>query len=220
MANRIPTPILWMLIITAFTITGCGQTPIVSTPTQIPAPMEEATPPTPAVTLLELVRNISDNNMAVRLVSIYELDKYGKGAVIAIPALIDNLNVDYSEVQVAAIIALGHLGPDAQDAIPGLVDRLHNDGDIHVKSAAATALGFIGDEAIVPDLAAALFEDNPPYDVAISCARSLAIITGEKFTDFDSETGYSIDKDGVPFIVIDARKWWLETGQYHNWSSK
>jgi len=168
------------------------------------------------------VHNILDTDMSVRLVSIYELDKYGKGAIIAIPDLIDNLNVDDQELRVAAINALGHLGPDAKVAIPGLINVLHNDSYYHAKSAAATALGSIGGHMIVPDLAAALLVDNTPhsYDIAISCARSLATITGEKFRDSDSKTGYLIDKNGVPFLVIDARKWWLETGQYYDWSSK
>lgn len=220
MANRIPVLISLMIMIIIIT-TGCGQTPVIPTPTLVP-PMEDETLPTPAATLPELVRNMSDGNMAVRLVSIYELDKYDKDAVIAIPALIDNLNVDDQEVRVAAIIALGHLGANAQAAIPSLINVLHNDSYIHAKDAAATALGFIGDHEIVPDLATALFAENPyhSYDVAISCAVSIARITGEKFTDSDSTLGYLIDENGVPLIVIDSRKWWLETGQYHDWSGK
>jgi hypothetical protein len=216
MANRIPVLISLMIMI--IITTGCGQTPAVSKSTLVP-PIEDETLPTPAATLPELVRNMSDDNMAVRLVSIYELDIYGKDAVIAVPVLIDNLNVDDQEVRVAAIDALGHLGANAKAAIPGLIKVLHNDSYIHAKDAAATALGYIGDHEIVPDLAVALFAENPyhSYDVAISCAKSIARITGEKFTDYDA-IAYTIDKNGTPLIVIDAREWWEQKGQYQDWS--
>ena len=68
--------------------------------------------------------------------------------------------------------------------------------------------------------AIALFsEDAYAYDgLAIECSKSIAKLTGEKFTDFDS-LGYTLDENGVPLIVIDARKWWLETGQFQDWSN-
>jgi HEAT repeat protein len=215
MVNRVYA--LKLVIAISVFVSSCEQKTIMPTVEVIAE--ESANLPTPASTLPELVRNMSSDDMAVRLVSIYEIEKYGSQALIALPDLIDNLQVDDSDVRVASIIALGHLGSSAKEAIPDLVSILHHDSYIHASDAAATALGLIGDRAIIPDLAIALFAENPyqSYDVAISCAKSISMITEEKFTDFDSTTGYLIDKNGIPLIVIDARKWWLERGQFQNW---
>jgi HEAT repeat protein len=174
----------------------------------------------PASTLADLIRDMESDDMGVRLVSIYELEKYGDKAVLAVPALRSNLYVDDFEVQIAAAIALKHLGPNASSAIPDLIYTLHNASYIHTRAEAADALGFVGDRVVVPDLAIGLFEENSYQsdDVAIPCAESIARITGEKFTDSDSTTGYRIDKNGVTFLVIEAREWWLKTGQYQDWN--
>jgi hypothetical protein len=185
-------------------------------------PIETAYLPTPASTLPELVENMSSDDMAVRRVSIYALDEYGDDAVSAIPALRNNLHVDDFQVQTAAIIALKHLGPKASSAIPDLIDLLHSDKNINVSVYAADALGFVGDRTVIPELAVGLFSENPYQsdDVAISCAKSIARITGEQFTDYDSNGAYTLSENGVPYIVLDAREWWLETGQYEDWSIK
>lgn len=186
----------------------------------VPAPpMEERSIPTPASTMQELIRNMSSDDMTVRLVSIYELGKYGNGAVVAIPALIDNLYVEDYDVRVAAAIALGRLGSNAQLATQDLIYMLQNDHYIHARDAAATALGYIGKRQAVPYLALALYDDNPykSYNVPISSAVSITKITGEKFSDSDSTTGYRLNEDGIPLIVIDARIWWLEIGQFQDW---
>jgi hypothetical protein len=178
--------------------------------------------PTPASTLPEIVHDISSDDMAVRLVSLYELEKYGDEAILALPALRDNLYVDDYQVQIAAIIAISHLGSSAKSAVPDLVYILHNDPYIHTRDEAASALGFVGDRTVVPELAIALFAKEKPYEsdyVAISCSVSIARITGEKFTDFDSKYGYLLDENGVALIVIDARKWWQEEGQFEDWSN-
>jgi HEAT repeat protein len=212
MANRI-----YILLMLTF-LASCSQR---STATTIP-PMEIAPLPTAASTLPELVRNMSSNDMTIRLVSTYKLREYGDEAIVAMPALISNLYVDDSEVRIAATIALKNLGPNAQSATSDLVWVLHNDKYIHASAEAADALGFIAGRSVIPDLATELFAENPyqSYDIAIPSAKSIARITGERFTDFDSTAGYTLDRDGTPLIVVDARKWWQEIGQYQDWSSK
>ena len=172
-----------MSLLLTVVLAGCNYSS--SNPTPIPA--EYVPLPTPASTLPELIRNLSSDSMAVRLVSIYELEKYGDEATQAIPTLIKNLYVDDYQVRMAANIALGHLGPKAKSAVPDLVLVLHNDPFIHVKVEAADALGLIEDRSVVQELAIALFsEDAYAYDgLAIECSKSIAKLTGEKFTDFD-----------------------------------
>ncbi|MBC7875698.1 MAG: HEAT repeat domain-containing protein [Anaerolineales bacterium] len=214
---------LTRLTLITFTITclnySCAAKNITPTPV-----MEEGVWPTPASTLQELITNISSEDIATRIVSIYALEKYGDEAISALPALISNLNANDLDLRAAAIYALGKLGPEAKVAVPDLIEALKNDNYIHNRSDAAIALGEIGDLSSIPALGACLFDNSDDrierfdYKDPIYCAKSIAKITGEKFTDSDS-TGYRLNENHIPLIVLDARKWWLETGQFQNWES-
>ncbi len=56
--------------------------------------------------------------------------------------------------------------------------------------------------------------------LAIDAAESIAKITGEHFRDSGFRGGYFSNKQGVPNIIIDARSWWQEKGQYQNWKEE
>ena len=210
--------ILIITFVTVILVAGCAQ----RRASDSSDPIEMPALPTPASTVEELIINLYSDDMNVRLVSIYELQKYGDAASVAVPALISNLHVDNNDVRVASATTLGKLGQDAQDATQDLLYVLENDPYIHARSAAAFALGRIGNQSSVPHLAAALYDQNPynSYDVSISSAVAIAKITGEKFSDHDSTTGFQLNANGIPLIVIDARDWWLNEGQYEDLSSK
>jgi hypothetical protein len=188
-----------------------------------PSPeVETSTLPTPASTLPDLVKNLASEDMAVRLSSIYALEKYGEEAKVAIPGLIDNLYVNDSDIRKAAADVLGKLGPSAGSAVPDLMSVLQNDSSYYARVAAANALGLIDDPRAVPSLVTTLFEEQiyQLHTLEITCAESIAKITGEKFTDVGSKGVYTINDDGIPLIVIDAQKWWQEVGQFADWSNK
>ncbi|MBK9005789.1 MAG: HEAT repeat domain-containing protein [Anaerolineae bacterium] len=200
-------------------LTSCNQMSVKPTPSP---EVEASTLPTPASTLADLLKDLKSDDVAVRLSSIYALEKYGDAATVAIPALIDNLYINDADVRKAAADALGKFGPGAKSAIPDLIHMLRNDSYYHARAAAADALGLIGDPQAVPDLVATLFEEQTYqlHNLEISCAESIAKITGEKFREAGSKGVYSIDNNGLPLIVIDAREWWLNVGQFEDWSKK
>lgn len=199
-------------------ITGCRPKMMPSTP----APeMEVEVWPTPASTLQELISNISNGDDATKIVSIYALEKYGDEASPAIPTLIERLRDRDSDVKIAAIYILGKLGSRAKSAIPSLTYILENEQSHHSRERAATALGDIDDPSAIPALAKCLTDINVEWDgygIQISCAKSIAIITGEKFTDSNSLI-YTLDSNGIPLIVKDAQNWWIEEGQFINWEN-
>jgi HEAT repeat protein len=191
-----------------------------STPT---APVEEEDLPTPASTVAKLIGDVSSEDPGVRLVSIYALGNFGDAAVPAIPALIANLYYEENfEVRKAAAEVLGKLGPLAESALPDLITVLRNrDEYFHARVAAAESLGKINDPGAVPALADALYYEglSGSDGIAITSAKSIARITGEQFRDVDS-LGYALDENGIPLIVLDARNWWQEVGQFQEWGSK
>ena len=84
------------------------------------------------------------------------------------------------------------------------------------------ALGSIGERSSVPVLVQILLDERTlEYHkfLVIDCALSISKITGEKFADMDDGiAGYTINEDGIPLIVVDARSWWEQDGQYQNWN--
>lgn len=220
-----------VIIISVFS-SGCnGGTKIIS-PLSSKETMEaiEMPPyPTAAATLQELIIDLSSNDPLVRIVSMDALEKYGDEASLAVPQLRMNLYYDdFSEVRWHAAIALGRLGSLAKEAVPDLISVFENDDDPGTVFYAIDALGNLGISSIVPRLATALYCDDmfnkqmvytvdACYDYAISSADAISKLTDEHFTD--AGTGmYTLTEDGTPLIVIDARKWWEEEGQYQDWS--
>lgn len=208
-----------VLLLVIITI-GCSQNNTQFRTTEVE--FEKVTLPTPADNLDSLVKNISADDPAVRLVSIRALNKYGKAATMAIPALKEAVYDPITDVRISAIIILGSFGPDASSAVPDLTDILINETTYTVRVQTARSLGQIGSRSAVPSLAETLFENNvhnaTNYDLAIEAAVSIAKITDQKFSGGAPQGGYVLDQKGVPLIVLDAREWWEDTGQYQEWT--
>jgi HEAT repeat protein len=216
--------LVWLILIQLF-LAGCapqGYITPTSRVTDTSDTIEYAPDPTPAATLDELVINLSSDNPRVRVVSAFTLEKYGKDAIVAIPALRVNLSYErYWEVRESAAQALGRLGFDAKEAIPDLVQALSNEGEIsHVREAAAYALGEIAGPEIVPTLVPCIYFQNLELDenlfLSISCAEAIEKLTGKMFVE-NKVMGHALDNQGIPTIVKEARKWWETEGQYQDW---
>jgi HEAT repeat protein len=211
-------------------LSGCTNhiAAISSNTNETKAVAESVSYPTPAATLPELIFGLSSDDPMVRVVSADALGKYGDKAVSAVPQLKDNLYFDNSsEVRRSAVIALGRLGPLAQVVVPDLIFVIENDTATGVVLPAIESLGETGDASSVSHLAAALYCESNFYRersyseegcrvLAIASAESISKLIGEHFVD--AGTGiYILDEDGIPRIVVDARKWWEEEGQFKDW---
>ncbi len=204
---------IFLLLLLLF---GCNQShPELSTPTP---EVEKSSPlPTPPSTLPELIEDLSGDDELAKLSAIYRLAEMGDEATTAVPMLTKNLQDRHSnDVRIAAAFALGEIGPDAKSSIPELSLFMLTDF-AHGSVAAAKSLGKIGDNSAVPALVQAL--DHRYWVVGVTAAESIGILTDQQFTDFGG-SGYILDKDGVPLIILDAKKWWIQEGQYENWSQQ
>lgn len=197
---------------------GCSANLIIS-PTSTSTPLhygEEVTLPTPAEHLDEIIRNISSEDPEVCLVSIQALNKFGNEAIRAVPALRKALSDQSAEIRINSAIQLGRLGSSAVDAVPDLQTILEKDMGDNVREVAARSLGEIGSPSSVPVLATTLYGDNDFLEIA--SAEAIAKITGIHFTDSGYQGGYTVNDQGIPNIVMDARKWWNEKGQHQKWN--
>jgi len=201
-------------------MSGCGSTQLPNISAEraaTPTPdfsFERSTAPTPPATLPELIAALSSENAEIRIGAALVLGDMGPEAEAAVPALARNLYYQGSyEVRESAASSLGKIGPAAKPAVSLLEVALLADF-VHVRRAAAIALGHIGDTAAIPALAQALNDkDNAVSGYA---ARSIATLTDQKFPDRNGP-GFSIDKNGVPVVVAAAIEWWMQQGQYHSW---
>lgn len=203
--------ILIGLIFLLFLLSGCNnyqQTPIV-----------EVVYPTPADNLPELIVNLSSDNLLVQIASTREIYKYGKAADAAIPILINNLYADASPLRISTIVALDEIGEGSIIAVPDLIWVLENDEHPIVRRHTASTLGNLGDSRAIPVLASILYQEDEIFAdefLPMVCADAIARITGENFTDA-GESGFTLDDEGVPLILLDAKKWWEELGQFQDW---
>lgn len=205
---------LYLSVVAIGVLLVCG----CSNEATIQEPVESVLYPTPADNLSELIKNLNSSDMLVRLVSIRELHEYGPESVLAVPALILNLYENPSDIRRAAAIELGIIGPGANESVQDLINVLQTDEAYQVRVSAADALGKIGLEEAIPALADFLYDNQSlSSGLSISCANAIALITGEEFTDVDSRA-YTLNKEGTPLIVVDAREWWESTGKNQNWS--
>ena len=210
--------LMTLLILIVVTL-GCANEPqYVGTPTLL---AEREARPTPARTLPELIENLSSDEPLARVVSAYALRNYDPDEVaIAVPSLVENLHHDYTEVQTSAAYLLGWLGSRAQQAVPDLIATMENNQNpVFVRTSAVSALGNIGDVAAVPALARQLYQSEKDdfFKIEKSSAESIAMLTHQKFRDAgESVYHYS---DDVPWIVIDARSWWEQQGQFQDWGN-
>lgn len=202
---ELPTALLTLML-----LTGCGAGLNDRFPVEL-----TTVPPTAPATLPEVLDALSSYTAEVRITAAYAVPRFGAEAVVAVPALIQNLRYETaSDVREAAAFALGELGPDARSAVPPLIDILQTDHSVNARKAAGEALGKIGESAAVPSLATSLYDDN--MWLALISARSLALIVGEGFPVAES----TLNEEGIPLLVVEARKWWEEKGKYQNWENE
>ncbi len=115
----------------------------------------------------------------------------GPAAESAIPELLIALGDNRSEVRVCAVFVLGVIGKPSKEAVP-LIAPLLWDSDLFVRSAAAGAMERITGLDLVED----------PYD--LDPARACSV--------FGDEPNGS--------ITAKVRAWWVEEGQYSDWTEK
>lgn len=177
--------------------------------------------PTAPSSMPELIESLSDSDYRVRLAATYALKDMGQAAEPAVSALIVALSDDVSDVRASAADALGEIGPRAAPAVPALIEVLRSDDFVHARAEAAEALGKIGEVSAVPALADILYdqEGQEAYSfILIKAAQAIALLTDNSFPDSEpGPHGYRLNDDDVPLIVIAAKEWWENEGQYQEW---
>ncbi len=203
-----------MCLATCLVLIGCSsQQPTAVSPTSV-SEFSNSPVPTAPSSVTDLIAVLSSANDEARIGAANALAAMGSSAEPAVPALTRNLYYRNSDVRKAAASALGSIGPSAQASLPLLVVLLLDDPAIQTRREAASALGKIGNVSAVPALAAAL--DDADQGVAIACAKSISTLAVQDFPDVDS-TGYTLDEDGNPRIVVAAKEWWQQAGQSQTW---
>jgi len=203
-----------LLIAISLLLFGCAN---FSSQGEVLANQEYLPLPTPANNLPDLIKGLSSTSDAVRIVSAGALQYYGKDAIVAVPALIDNLHARNYEVQISAAVALGLLGPSAKDAVQDLIPLLEPTNTHQLRTSVADALGKIRDPLAVPYLAKFLYEDNSFLTGRIS--NAIGNIVHVDFAELN-EPGFTLNDQGVPLIVVDARAWWENVGRYQDWAKE
>lgn len=204
-----------LLVLQILALSGCGKLNLPASP-----PVElEVSPVAKPSSFEQALQYIRSQSIDERLLGMWAVLDYPDEIQEALPIIIQNLNYQQSsEVRSAAARVLGELGPLAKTAVPNLIDVMQTDSVADVRIDVAIALGKIEDTAAVPALAENLNLDKE-YDLAAFSAKSIAQITGQSFPDSNSN-GFRVDEQGVPLIVIGAREWWKDKGQFENWSEK
>lgn len=120
-------------------------------------------------------------------------------------------------------VALVSMGAEAKPAIPQLLQAIQSDR-ADVRLYAAFVLGTIGEasECAVPELADLLWDSDP--FVRSSAAGAIEAITGIDLVminyEIDPEHPGSVGSDSPEGLITEnARIWWLQEGQYLDWSS-
>ena len=102
---------------------------------------------------------------------VWRLAEIGPAAKTAVPALAKLLDSDQPDVRLQALVALGEIGPAAKDAVPKISKLLVSDPFENVRSAAAFALGTIGQRGpAIRALTSALKSDDRFLRVASAWA--------------------------------------------------
>jgi len=89
-----------------------------------------------------LIAEIESNGKCLRTTA-EALERFGKMAASAVPALINLLNNQNAEIREQAVKSLGSIGEPAIDAVPALINALNDEND-DIKCRAAETLGKIG----------------------------------------------------------------------------
>jgi hypothetical protein len=198
-------------------ISACSMVP---TPKLTATPYEEFAN-VPEITLPAningLIIVLQGQDIEARIQAARVVGGMGPGAEAAVPALTQNLNHPYFEVRRAAVEALGNIGPAAKSSIPVLIVTLLTDSYVHARVSAAISLGEIGETICIPALATSLEDESD--SVQVRSAIVIGLLTGQEFPDLNGP-GYSLNEDGIPLIVIAARKWWENDGRYQDWTGE
>ena len=105
-----------------------------------------------------LVKDLSHRDEKVRARAAFKLGEMGKGATVAVPALIEALEDDNVDVVIWSMHALGEIGPEAKSAVPVLQKKLSAD-NFNIRNLAKFALEKIGEHS-VPAIIDKLSADN------------------------------------------------------------
>ena len=151
---------------------------------------------------------------------IITLGNIGPAAEPAVPLLteiLENEKNDFSRS--LAIESLGKIGDPK--ILPALVQVLEAEGGviIDVREEAVQAVANFGEQAhfVVPTLAKLLDDENPYVSELSACA--IAKITSEPLPDSEDECRFVSTENEEARIVIAAREWWREEGQFQDWDS-
>lgn len=168
-----------------------------------------------------LIQNLHyEPTSGVREAAAFALGQVGPDARSAVPELIGVLqNDDVVNVRRAAAGALGRINnPSAVPALASILYEKVIEGkceelvrrypescrlEQHYRGAVSCSCGGeIGH----------IMERTSEW-LLLESAVAIASITGEDFPDADSE----LNEEGIPPIVIAAREWWEEEGQFEDW---
>jgi HEAT repeat protein len=196
-------------------MSGCVN---ITTPIAPPVELEVSPIVTPS-TFDEALLYMKSNSSEKRVLGMWAVLDYLDETQTALPFIVQNLYYQQdSDVRSAAARVLGELGPLAKLSVTDLLKVMQADPSPDVQVDIAIALGKIGDPMAVPALVDNL-HDYKNNNLAAFSARSISQLAGENFPDSNT-SGFSLNEQGVPLIVLAAQNWWLEKGQFQDWENK
>lgn len=198
-------------------LSGCG---VLSQSTPTPPPIEQLIAILEASDPASPNYDVSSREFAAFGSATTDLTKLGPAAAPAAPALARALQYPRRDSYMAGK-ALVAIGPAAEPAIPELIEALKNDYPM-VRCYAALVLGVIGESSkcAVPEIAQRLWDAD--QFVRGTAAPALEAITGVDLVIWRFEldpADPSIRGDEPEGSITGvARTWWIEEGQYLDWS--
>ena len=185
-----------------------------------------ASPEPTAPSLEQLIAIVEEPNSTISTLwfALRELEEKGPAAAPAAPALARALRHPRRDYYGAGWVLI-KMGPAAESAVPELVVGLDHSSP-GVRRHAAFVLGTIGESArcAVPKIARLL--RDPDSGVRTASAGALELIAGvdlvEEWAELDpspSNPGPIFADEPVGHISGRARSWWLEQGQFIDWST-
>jgi hypothetical protein len=204
------TNLIFFVLAYTLALSGCVKSNSVGT-----SPVElEASPVATPSTFRQALVYMKSQSSDERILGMGAMLNYPDKSQEALPIIVENLYYqENSDVRSAAARVLGELGPLATAAVSDLLTVMQSDSSSDVRIDIAISLGNIGDRRAVPALASNLEKDN---NFAAFSAKSISQITGENFPDSNS-SGFRLNDAGIPLIVIAAREWWNNAGQFEDW---
>ena len=173
--------------------------------------------PAAAPATSELARLLMDEWSGNRVYAAMALGSIGPSATSAVPNLVEILLADEDPVvRFHAAEALGSIREPI--AIDPLIIALGDD-DVNVRKYAALAIGKFGEDAKFAVPALIYLVQNDEVIVGVAAAYSISIITGEEFPDSNGNgESFRVGNTGDAIIVVAAREWWLNEGQFMDWN--